>query len=275
MRNSTQLKAKIRNVSQDKGIEAEVILRNFMLERFLERIAASDYCEHFILKGWLLIASIVGIDTRSTMDMDTTIKGQPLVESAIIKMINDISAVPLDDSVTFAFQSIEEIHEDADYPGFRVSLDAVLDRTRQKMKIDITTGDFVTPREIEYSYNLMFEDRAIRIMAYNIETILAEKFETIITRGVVNTRMRDFYDIYILTGTQKYDMDIFRAAVENTVTKRGTSRQTTEPLPIIRTVATSTNMIDLWQKYQKKNAYAAGVTWEMAIDALCGLGEAI
>jgi hypothetical protein len=254
-------------LSKLKNVEAEVILRNFMLERLLERVAVSKYRHSFILKGGMLIAAMVGIDTRTTMDLDATIKGQILTEPEVAAIVQDILNVHVDDSVIFTLRGIEEIREEADYPGYRISIEAVLDKTRQTLKMDITTGDFVTPREIEYSFKL-FEDRTISIMAYNLETVLAEKFETVITRGVANTRMRDFYDIYILTTTQVIDDTIFRAALKKTVEKRNTVRQMADPDKVVQTVATSTIMTDLWQRYQKKYSYAADITWEMATHAL-------
>ncbi|MDR0648135.1 MAG: nucleotidyl transferase AbiEii/AbiGii toxin family protein [Synergistaceae bacterium] len=268
MKTSTQLKALVRNLSKAKNVEAEIILRNFMLERFLERVSVSRYKGNFILKGGMLIAAMVGIDTRTTMDMDATIKGQTLTEKQITEIIKNVISVPLDDNVLFSFHGIEEIREEADYPGYRVSVDAVLDKTRQTMHIDITTGDFVTPSEIEYSFRLMFEDRSISILAYNLETVLAEKFETIIARGLTNTRMRDFYDIYVLTSTQKIDSGIFRAALEKTVAKRKTVDQMAEAGITIERVAASVEMSGQWNRYQKKFSYAADITWEVAIDAL-------
>lgn len=155
MKTSTQLKALVRNLSTAKNVEAEIILRNFMLERFLERISVSKYKDNFILKGGMLIAAMVGIDTRTTMDMDATIKGQNLTEAEITDIIKDILNTEVDDNVIFAFRGIEEIREEADYPGYRVSIDAVLDKTRQTIKVDITTGDSVTPREIEYNFQFV------------------------------------------------------------------------------------------------------------------------
>jgi predicted nucleotidyltransferase component of viral defense system len=268
-----QLKALVRNLSKKSNVEAEIILRNYMMERFLERIAASKYKRNFILKGGMLIAAMVGIDTRTTMDMDATIKGQTLTAAEITAIIEDVLATPIDDGVEFTMRGIEEIREEADYPGFRISIGAVLDKTKQTLKIDITAGDFVTPKEIEYSFKLMFEDRTISIMAYNLETVLAEKFETVITRSVTNTRMRDFYDIYILTTTQPFNSETFKAALQKTVEKRSTSEQMGDMSDVIQTVAESPIMIDLWQRYRKKYSYAADVTWEMAIGAVKGLAE--
>lgn len=268
MKTSTQLKALVRNLSKKLNVEAEILLRNFMMERFLERIAASEYRNNFILKGGMLIAAMVGIDSRTTMDMDATIKGQTLSASEITTIVEEILCTSVDDDVEFTLRGIEEIREEADYPGYRVSIGAVLDKTRQMLKVDITTGDFVTPREIEYSFKLMFEDRTIRILAYNLETVLSEKFETAVTRGVTNTRMRDFYDIYILTTTQAFDADTFRAALQKTVEKRGTAEQMTDMSEAITMIEASPVMIDLWEKYRKKYTYADDVTWQMAISAL-------
>jgi predicted nucleotidyltransferase component of viral defense system len=271
MKTSTQLKALVRNLSNESNVEAEILLRNFMMERFLERISVSKYKHNFILKGGMLIAAMVGIDTRTTMDMDATIKGQTLTAPELTAIIADILNTQVDDSVEFTMQGIEEIREGADYPGHRVSIGAVLDKTKQTLKIDITTGDFVTPREIEYSFKLMFENRTINIMAYNLETVLAEKFETVVTRSVTNTRMRDFYDIYILTTTQQFNSDTFKAALKKAVKKRGTSEQMGDMKDAIQTVANSPIMLDLWQRYQKKHRYAADVSWDMAVKAVQNL----
>ena len=275
MKTSTQLKALVRNLSKEKNVEAEIILRNFMLERFLERISVSKYKDNFILKGGMLIAAIVGIDTRSTMDLDATIKGQILTETEIISIIRDIIAIPVDDSVIFTYKNIEEIREEADYPGYRISIGAVLDKTRQTIKIDITTGDFVTPKEIKYSFKLLFENRYINIWAYNIETVLAEKFETAITRGITNSRMRDFYDIYILTSTQTFNIDTFREALKKTVEKRHTVEQMSDIPGVINTISDNDDMIDLWKRYQKKYRYAANITWEMAINAVKYMADSV
>ncbi len=273
MKTSTQLKALVRNLTKKLNVEAEILLRNFMLERFLERVAASVYKSNFILKGGMLIAAMVGVDARTTMDMDATIKGKTLTASEVTAIIEEILRVPIDDGVELTFLGIEEIREEADYPGYRVSISAVLDKTRQTLKVDITAGDFVTPREIEYSFKLMFDDRAISILAYNLETVLAEKFETVVARGVTNTRMRDFYDVYILTATQAFGADIFRTALKKTVEKRGTSMQMKEAPEVIAMIKASSVMIDLWERYRKKYSYASDVTWEMAIGALKALAE--
>ena len=269
MRTSTQLKALIRNLSRELKVEAEILLRHFMMERFLERISISNYKHTFILKGGMLIAALVGIDTRTTMDMDVTIKGHTLSKTEIAAIIEDILKVQIDDGAEFSFQGIAEIREEADYPGYRVSIGANFDKTRQMLKVDITTGDSVTPRGIEYDFKLMFEDKTISIMAYNLETVLAEKFETIITRGVTNTRMRDFYDIFILINTQPFDANTFKAALAKTAEKRKTTLQMSGAIEdTIATIMENSTMLNLWQKYQKKYFYAADITWSMVVNAV-------
>ena len=273
MKTSTQLKALLRNLSKKSNVEAEILLRNFMLERFLERVSISEYRNNFILKGGMLIAAMVGIDTRSTMDMDANIKGQNLTADEVTDICTNILSVDIDDGVELTLRGIEEIREEADYPGYRVSIEARLDKTRQTMKVDITTGDYVTPKEVEYTFKLMFEDREISILAYNLETVLAEKFETTIARGVLNTRMRDFYDIYILTNTKPYEADIFKAALHKTVEKRHTTKQMSDVAGTIHMIAESEIMTDLWRRYQTRYSYAADVSWDMVIKAVNFLAE--
>ena len=270
MKTSMQLNALVRNLAKEKNVGAEIILRNYMLERLLERIALSEYRNNFILKGGVLIAAMVGIDTRTTMDLDATLRGHNVSESQIAELFRDILNVSIDDSVTFIFKNIEEIREESEYPGYRVSFEARLDNTRQTLKVDITTGDKITPREIEYHFRLMFEKRTISVLAYNLETVLAEKIESILVRGVTNTRMRDFYDVYILTRTQnkKIDNTLFQDALYNTAEMRSSLPTLAKMKTVIATVETNEGMRQLWTQYQKNYPYAADVAWEMTIDSV-------
>jgi predicted nucleotidyltransferase component of viral defense system len=270
MKTSTQLKALIRNFSKNKNVETEVVLRSFMLERLLERIANSRYRNIFILKGGMLIAAIVGINARTTLDMDISIKGLTLTMSMITEIFNNILNTTSEDNAIFSLNGVEEICEVADYPGYRISIEAVLDKTRQVLKIDVTTGDSITPNEVEYDFKLMFEDRSISILSYNLETIIAEKFETIITRGITNTRMRDFYDIYILTTTQIKNINIntLHTALKNTTQKRHSKTTFINNENIINTIENSNILITSWQRYREKYSYATNITWEMIINAL-------
>jgi predicted nucleotidyltransferase component of viral defense system len=274
---ATQLKALIRNVSKDKKVNAQILLRNYMFERLLERISLSKYKNNFILKGGMLIAAMVGIDTRSTMDMDATIKGIPVSKETIRIMFDEILDVKINDSVTMIIKNIDDIRDEADYAGFRVSLDSNFDEVKQNLKIDITTGDTITPREVEYKFNLMFEDRAIEVLAYNLETVLAEKLETIISRGTANTRMRDFYDIYILTKLQANNINykLLAEALNGTSIKRGTFALFENKSLIISEIKTGSSMQDLWKRYKKKYTYAEDITWDDVMSAVEVLLNAI
>lgn len=196
IKTARQLKDLIRNLSREKSADAQLLMRNYMMERFLERISLSEYRDKFILKGGMLVAAMVGLDARSTMDLDATVKGANVNVEDIENLISAIVSVPIDDGVKFQLKSISEIMDEAEYPGIRVSMTTTFDGVVTPLKIDISTGDAITPREVRYSFKLMLENRSIDIWAYNLETVLAEKLETIITRTTTNTRMRDFYDIY-------------------------------------------------------------------------------
>jgi predicted nucleotidyltransferase component of viral defense system len=199
IKTARQLKDLIRNLSKDKSADAQILMRNYMMERFLERISLSEYRDKFILKGGMLVAAMVGLDARSTMDIDATVKGATVDIEDVENMIASIISVPVDDGVGFRVKRISEIMDEAEYPGIRVSMETEFDGVITPLKIDISTGDAITPREVRYSFKLMLEDRSIEILAYNLETVLAEKLETVVSRATTNTRMRDFYDLHILS----------------------------------------------------------------------------
>lgn len=223
MKNAMQLKAIIKNLAKEKHISAQLVMQNFMLERLLERISVSKYQQNVILKGGFLIAAMVGLDTRAPMDMGATIKGLPVNEQTVREIFEEICKIELDDDVTFSFRSIGEIREGDIYTGYRVSLSANYPPMAVPLKLDITTGDKIIPKEIEYQFKLLLEDRSISVFAYNLETIMAEKLETVISRGDQNTRPRDYYDIYILTKLQysNIESNTLREALNATTEKRG------------------------------------------------------
>ena len=270
MNTATQLKALIRNISKQKKVNAQILLRNYMLERLLERISLSKYKYDFILKGGMLIAAIVGIDTRSTMDMDATIKGIPVSKETIKGMFDEILDVNINDSVEISINSIDDIRDEAEYAGFRINLNTNFDGIKQTLKIDITTGDTITPREVRYNFSLMLEDRTIDVLAYNLETVLAEKLETIISRGTTNSRMRDFYDIFILTKLQAGNINqkLLIEALNETAKKRGTVTLFNNKALIASEISSSSILQDLWTKYQKKYDYAEDVSWNDVISAV-------
>lgn len=270
MRNAMQLKAVIKNISKDKHISAQLVMQNFMLERLLERISVSKYSQNFILKGGFLIAAMVGLDTRATMDMDATIKGWPVNEESIKNMFLDICKIDLQDDVTFEFKKIGEIREGDDYTGYRVSLSANYPPMAVPLKLDITTGDKITPREIEYRFKLLLEDREIPVLAYNLETVMAEKLETVVSRGDQNTRPRDYYDIYILAKMQykNIETEYLRAALDATSKKRGSSEILKEYKNIIDIVRNSDVMIKQWRTYQRDFEYATDISFDEVCDAV-------
>lgn len=273
MKNAMQLKAIIKNIAKNKNISAALVLQNYMLERFLERVSLSRYHDNYIIKGGFLIASMVGLDSRATMDMDATIKGYPVNEEAIRKMVEDIIAVHVEDAIHFCLKSVREIREGDEYTGYRVALTADYEKMAVPLKLDITTGDKITPREIEYSYKLMMEDRSIRVLAYNLSTILAEKLETVVSRGDQNTRPRDYYDIYILSKLQakNIDVDSLKAALSATTAKRGSSELMMQYAEIMRTVKSSDVMKRQWDNYRKDFDYAAGIEFEETCDAVVAM----
>lgn len=258
MINIMQLKAKIKNISKEKNISAQLVLQNYMMERFIERIALSDFQDQMIIKGGLLISSIVGLDSRTTMDIDMTLKGKPVNEAFILDYINEISRININDEVKFDVVSITEIRETDDYFGFRVSLIAGIGTMKIPLKIDITTGDKIIPSEISYEYPLMFENRSIKIKAYNLETILSEKIETIISRGNQNTRMRDFYDVYILLKlkSKNIDYNILRLAIEETSQKRDSLNLLLKYKEIISNIENNNEMLVRWENYRNSFNYA-------------------
>ena len=263
MKNAMQLKTIIKNMAKSKNISAQIVLQNFMLERLLERISVSSYCDNFILKGGFLIAALVGLDTRATMDMDATVKGMPVNPDTIIKMFEEICAIEINDDVAFVVKRIEEIRESDEYTGFRLTLEALYQPMAVPLKIDITTGDKITPKEIVYEFRLMLEQRSIKVLAYNLETILAEKLETIISRGDQNTRPRDYYDIFIIRQLQwkNVDYDALKDALKATAEKRGTLAVMQRYAGIMVTVENSETMKKHWRDYQTQFDYARDIQY--------------
>ncbi|MGL5256247.1 MAG: nucleotidyl transferase AbiEii/AbiGii toxin family protein [Proteocatella sp.] len=277
IKNAMQLKAIIKNLAKQKNISAQLIMQNYMLERLLERISISQYRDKFILKGGFLIASIVGLDTRATMDMDATIKELAISEEAVREMFEDFCKIELEDNVKFIFKDVEDIRENDEYRGYRVSLAVNFPPMMVPLKLDLTTGDKITPKEIEYNFKLLLEDREISILAYNLETIMAEKLETVISRGDLNTRPRDYYDIYILNKLQFSNIDIvnLKAAFNATSQKRGSHDIIKQYNKIIDTVKSSNIMQKQWKKYQKDFEYAKEIQFDDCCDTVIEIMESL
>ncbi len=274
-----QLKDLVRNLSKKKSADAQILMRNYMMERFLERISLSEYKNQFILKGGMLVAAMVGLDARATMDLDATIKGTNVSVEDVEMIISKIISIPLNDGVLFRIKRISEIMEEADYPGVRVSMETKFDGVITPLKIDISTGDIITPREIKYNFNLMLENRTIEVWAYNLETVLAEKLETVISRNVTNTRMRDFYDIYILQKLygEQLSKDVLRDALVATAKKRETLEQIeTEYIDeVFDEIQSSSVMENLWKAYQRNYSYSADIPWHTIMKSIRTLYEII
>jgi predicted nucleotidyltransferase component of viral defense system len=270
IKTSKQLKDLIRNLSKKKAADAQMLMRHYMVERFLERISLSEYKDQFILKGGILVTAMIGLNARSTMDLDATVKGINVNPEDVEQIIVSIASVPLDDGVSFRIKSIGEIMDEAEYPGIRVSLETKFDGVITPFKVDISTGDIITPREVRYQLKLMLEERVIDIWAYNLETILAEKLEIIISRNTTNTRMRDFYDIHSLLQLYGENLNptVFNQALMATANKRGTGHYLKDIPVIVDEVENSEVMVNLWRAYQKKFFYASEITWETIMESV-------
>ncbi len=257
MISSESLKGKIRNIAISKNLRSQEVLQMFFFERFLERLSGSEYKYNFIIKGGLLISSMIGIDNRTTMDMDTTIKGVALKEDIIRNVISKIINTEVDDGIEFEITGISHIREEDEYENFRVNLIAEFGKIKNDMKIDITTGDAITPKEMEYLYPCMFQNESIRVLAYPLETILAEKYESIIKRNIATTRMRDFYDLYNLYNLRKeeIDFDILKQAIISTSNRRESLSLIKEAMEIIEDIKEDYYLKELWNVYLADNLY--------------------
>lgn len=272
IKTSRQLKDLIRNIAKGDSGKSQLLIRNYAMERFLERVALSKFKDNFILKGGMLISAMVGLQNRATMDIDTTIRNLPLDEEHARQIVEEIAAVPIDDNIRFEIKDVSNIMDEAEYGGVRLSLDAFLDTTKIPLKIDISTGDVITPAEITYRYKLMFEQQYISLWAYTLETVLAEKIETVLTRTIFNTRLRDFYDLYILQNAGiEINTKTLATALKATCHKRSSERVLPEYRRILDEIEANFTMREFWESYQKKNSYAAGIQWETVMNAIRAL----
>lgn len=273
IKNAMSLKAKINNIAKNENISPQSVMQIYMLERLLERISKSKYKYNFILKGGMLISSIIGIDSRSTMDMDTTIKGFRLDIETLTKILKEVFEIDVGDNIEFKILKVENIREDDDYGGMRVYISAIFDYMPTDLKIDITTGDKITFKEINYKYNLLLENRSINIWSYNVETIIAEKYESIIKRSTLNTRIRDFYDVYMLIHLEKNNISykMLKYAIIETSKHRKTfdilnDKNLVEE--VIENLKNDSSMLKQWKKYQKAYEYAEGIEYVNLIGSI-------
>lgn len=270
MINIESIKAKIRNLAKNNNLSSQEVLQMFLFERFLERLSKSDYKSNFVIKGGFLVSSLIGINNRTTMDMDSTIKGIPLTEENITKVVNSIINIEVNDGIQFEIKDVNYIRENDEYENFRVSLVASIGKTKNLMKLDLTTGDAITPREIEYSYPCIFHEKNIEVLAYPIETIIAEKYESIIKRNITTTRMRDFYDLYTLYNLKKdkIDIDILSTAIKRTSSKRESSQIMKISEEIIEDIQNDPYLKELWDVYVNENKYIGDLSFDNVVDVI-------
>ena len=268
-----KLKGKIKSIAAKNNADARLLMRIYMMDRFLERLALSPYRDNFIIKGGILVTSMVGVAMRSTMDIDASIRNLNLSAEDARKTVAEIAEIPLDDGVSFKIKRVSDIMDNFEYPGIRLELDALMGGMVTPIKIDISTGDIITPRETEYTYRLMIEDREINLWAYNLETVLAEKLQTILAMDVFNTRMRDIYDVYTLKKLHGNEIDdqVFNEAFKATARKRNSTFERIGHR--LENIAASTELQNLWKQYQGKYAYAADISFESVMDSVKALAQ--
>lgn len=265
-----QIKGRIKSVAKQNNADARTLMRIYMMERFLERLAQSEYRDNFIIKGGILVTAMIGVAHRSTMDIDTSMKNLNLSAEDALRVVNQVKDIDLDDGVSFEVKDVSNIMDEMEYPGIRVTMNANVGRLITPLKIDISTGDVITPRAIEFNYDLLLEDRSISLWSYNLETILAEKLQTVLARGILNTRMRDFYDIRMLLDTyeDKVNKAVLKDAFAATCKKRGTDHLQEQAEEIIKIIEADEQLQVLWSAYQKKYSYAAEIDYASVISGV-------
>ena len=265
-----QIKGRIKSVAKQNNADARTLMRIYMMERFLERLAQSEYRDNFIIKGGILVTAMIGVAHRSTMDIDTSMKNLNLSAEDALRVVNQVKDIDLDDGVSFEVKDVSNIMDEMEYPGIRVTMNANVGRLITPLKIDISTGDVITPRAIEFNYDLLLEDRSISLWSYNLETILAEKLQTVLARGILNTRMRDFYDIRMLLDTyeDKVNKVVLKDAFAATCNKRGTDHLQEQAEEIIKIIEANEQLQVLWRAYQKKYSYAADIDYASVISGV-------
>lgn len=265
-----QIKGRIKNVAKQNGSDPITLLRIYMMERFLERITYSKYKDDFIVKGGILVTSMIGISMRSTMDIDTTIRNFDLTKEETTRIVNEIKDISLDDHIEFILNDVSDIMDNMEYPGIRIHMDAKLENLIVPIKIDISTGDVITPKEVRYEYPLLLEDKSIQLWSYNLETILAEKIQTILSRGLLNTRMRDFYDVTTLF--DRYNDSInyndLSLAFDKICRKRETLSVLEHYEEILCSISEDSTLQNLWKNYCRKYKYASHIEFSTNLEII-------
>lgn len=277
MKSPEQVKGAVKNIAKKMNLKPQEVLQIFIFERLIERLSVSDYKDNFILKGGLLISAMIGIAERTNMDMDTTIQGLPVTEQEMERIIKEILSIDVGDGIRFEYQGMQPIREDDEYNNFCAAICAIYGKMKVPMKIDITTGDKITPRQVDFSYKFMFEEKQVWVMAYPLETILAEKYETILRRNLGNTRARDFYDLFTLMKIKQSEIrwDVLKQAVLATAEKRGSLEEMKDYQEIVEEMRESGFLQRIWEKYQEENTYSDGIGYGEVLEIVLEIGAAL
>lgn len=266
---SRRIKDLIKNRAGGDAAKAQMLLRHYAMERLLERLSVSDYSDNFVIKGGMLVSSLIGVDERTTRDIDATMRGHDMTKENVSRILGEVAAIDIGDGFAFELGDPQEIMEDSEYGGVRVNVGASVERTRTAFKIDVSTGDAITPDAIEYEYRLLFEDRSIALRSYNTETALAEKLETILTLALQTTRMRDFYDVYAIAESgREIDFALLGDALDATMAVRGSTVPLERSDEVVGMLVDSEMMERHWSRYQAANPFASPVSWHEAIESL-------
>lgn len=271
--NKYKLRSICKKISDETGLSYNVIQTHYFLETILEKISKSDENQNFIFKGGFLLASFIGIKQRSTVDIDFLIRKFTLTKENISQKLEKILKHEVYEDINYEIKKVEEIRKDDEYGGFRIAIECKLDNIRQIILLDIATGDLITPKEIIYKYKSTFDDKIYEIYSYNIETILAEKIQTIYQRGVFNTRSKDFYDVYILFHLKKKEIDYEKLGVacRNTFKHRSNKFNVVDILNVLGTLKGENDMLKYWSNYQDRFRYAKNISFHEVIDTIAEL----
>ncbi len=277
IKNAKSLKDKARNVANENAISIQQVLQNYMFERVLERLSKSEYKENFIIKGGLLLSSIMGINLRTTMDMDTNITGINLDKEELSKILNEVLNMDIGDNVSFKIEKIEDIKQEEYYGGYQFKIIATYENIKVQFHMDVSTGDVITPRAIEYKYKKLFDDSYIDILSYNQETIIAEKLQAILERKTQNSRMKDYYDLYFFVNYRwdTIDKEILAEAIIRTFSTRNSITELKDITTTIKNLENNQFLNTLWIDYAKKHVYSKDIKFKDTIGAIETIKEAI
>jgi len=266
--NKISLQAKINTLANKTGVHQNILLKSFFFDAFIKRLAASRFSNNFVFKGGFLLSSSLGIDLRSTMDIDFLLRKLNLDRENIIKVIKEVAFIDVNDGVAFEFKSINEIRQEDDYGGYNVTLLGKLENIKETISVDIAMGDPITPNAINYEYKCLFDNDILKFKAYNFETIIAEKLQTILFRGIANSRSKDFYDLYIIHKLRwdNIDKNILKNAFENTCNYRETIFTKEEATMILNNISNDSIMESRWKPYRIRNEYVEGIEFKATVN---------